>query len=241
MLKEKVVYWAPYSTPDNQARVMSMDSSIKPLYNEMRKQRVKDDDSFFPYTSCPAFIDMYKNTYYANFLKDVEIFIDQNQMRSSSPGWFNVMNPSFQNRVTIELDMKWIFFSEEPLHIEALPPIFHKTDTSQHGMLVSGRFDIGSWFRPINLTYILWENQQYFSVKKFDPAIYFRFITEDKIKLKQFEVTKKITEIADACIGHPFDYKRWIPLQERYNVFKQNKLKDLLIKEIKSNIISDNL
>ena len=56
--------------------------------------------------------------------------------------------------------MFFIFFSEENVNLEILPPYLHKTELQNHGVISTGEFNISRWFRPINFEFLLWENEK---------------------------------------------------------------------------------
>jgi hypothetical protein len=234
------VYWSPwypeplystnhllYETPD------SLLADLKPFYNKENK-----GDNWY---QCHAFLNSVKNTFILRFPIGVSFAIhkefgivglDQND-RQMLP-FVCIKSPSTINAYTISLLNNWIFWSDEPLLITSTPSYLHKLDFGGH--YVPGSFDINSWFRPLEAAIQLDQGTEVFTVKRGDPFAYVKFDTQKPVVLKRFDLTPKIMQISQDCIG----YKRHDPsrsLPYLYNKFKSNGLNKMLSREIQKNIM----
>lgn len=189
------------------------------------------------YMVCPASKSNMRNTFVIDYPRDFYFkFNNEVTEIEGDTDFLLFRNPNFENRLSVDIDLEYIFFCEDSLIMEMLPPYQHKTTASQHGVITSGRFDIGNWFRPITFNHILWENEKVFYAKENEPALYLRFETTEKIKLQFFEMNQNLLNSMRACIEHKTLYKKMLPLAQRYKKFESSKLKKHIIKNIKDNV-----
>ena len=144
---------------------------------------------------------------------------------------------SFKNCYAVEVDMYWHFFTEEDGVIaNQTGPYMHNPTTAKGGHVVSASYDISQWFRPMPLSYTLWEGQDTIQMTEEEPAFYINFQTKHKVVLKQFELTPDIIDFS-----HEMAYFKKImphlPLSEIYSRFKRNNSNKIILKKIKENII----
>ena len=85
----------------------------------------------------------------------------------------------------------------------------------------------------------MWNNSGELIIKEDEPLFYVEFLTKKKIKLVRFEYTQKLLQHAQHCVGAPQMFGRNIPLIERYDKFKQSRMSDIILKEIKDNIVGE--
>jgi len=85
----------------------------------------------------------------------------------------------------------------------------------------------------------MWNNKGNFVLEEDEPIFYAKFITDKKIKLNRFTLTEKLFNYADHCSNSPVTMKSNIPLSERYRRFKESKMNNLILKEIKENLCLD--
>jgi len=231
----KTVYWANYSSASKQSMANYLIPQPEKLIDTLFTNSINNRKG---YSSCLGAKASLKNTYCLKSPFDIDITYDENDSPvGERADWFYFRERSYENRINVELDLGWIFFCEESLIIEQTPPYSHNTSFAEYGMSSTGSFDIGSWFRPVMASFILWEGKNRFVVKENEPLAYLRFLTNDTINLKQFELTQKIVDLAEACVHSPNYYKPMLPLVSRYKKFTENKINQIVIKEIKNNLI----
>ena len=232
------VFYTPWSNAYNVAQQHFLGrAEIYSLSSDFIKKRNKNLKNK-AYQSCTAFRESSKNIYFFKQPLSTYIKFDDhgNIVENNDYQYYINRESSLLNCFSCDFDFGWIFYSEESLVIKWTDTYMHNTTTKQFGFLNSGSFDISRWFRPLNLTYHLWENVKEFKTEKDDPAAYIEFLTDKEIILKPFLLTQEIINISKA--GEEIvKNKSNQSLSELYNIFIKNNLKTALIKEIKNNII----
>jgi hypothetical protein len=233
-----IVYWTATTIPQRQTYVQLLWGPPVPLTKIMPEGN--GIGRFGNYRSCAALTPMLKNTYafVHPLTHNVNISGDliSPEIRAEFDAWIPRNSP-LRNRYALDYDFGWLFFSEESLKIKITPPYFHNTSANKGGFLASGTFDISKWFRPVNLTYILWENQNNLTVTEGEPAIYIEFLTDKKVILKQFECIEEITSISNQTVDVSNLAMNKKSLEYRYErFFKTNRHKKIL-KLIKENLL----
>ena len=82
------------------------------------------------------------------------------------------------------------YFADQPLVARFMAPNYPPTTPSPGAILTSGQFDIGKWFRTLNVEIQLYGNKGELHFKKDEPIFYVNFLTDRKVILKRFELTK---------------------------------------------------
>jgi hypothetical protein len=231
----KTVYWSYMASPENYQKMMLLLKEPYSLSENLFKKAELDNG----YMICPANKKNLKNTFVIDYPKDFYYkYSEDMQSIEGDLDFLLLRNPNFENRAGIDIDIEYIFFCEDSLIMEMMPPYQHKTTVSQYGVISSGRFDIGKWFRPITFNHFLWENEKEFVAKENEPAVYLRFETEEKIKLQFFDMNQNLLNSMRACVNHRLFYKTMIPLLQKYEIFGKSKLKKHIIKNIKDNLLN---
>ena len=233
--KTVTVYWANFSVPEAQESMILLNLPPEKLMKDFFKNKAGDDSR--TYVRCPATQSFMKNTYFARFPVDLDVTFENGVAHGERSGLFMKRKQDFQDKISTDIDYQWIFFAEESLEVEVLPPFGHKTEASQYGMIAMGGFDIGQWFRPVTANHILWEGETRFKAKEGEPMFYLRFKTNKQVILKPFYVTEKIYKLASSNVGFARYYKEGLSLAQRYERFKITKMRDMVLKEIKANLI----
>jgi hypothetical protein len=238
----KTVYWAPWGNPDSYSEFfLSYDEPVRlPEDLKIRHNKENTSDNYF---RCPAFVDSIKNTFLVNSPTSVNITIGDGYLRNNLPPdysydqrLFAVKQASCKNAHTIRYYANWIFFTEESLLIHSTPPYMHKTPVNNSGYYVPGSFDISQWFRPLEYAYQMWDNVDTFSVRANDPLMYVNFLTDEKVELKKFYLTKELYDLSMSCVRLK-TYRRDRVLSKLYNIFSNSGIKSRILKEIKNNLI----
>lgn len=246
MSKESVtVYWSPFSPINRQMNLTLLDLEPVPIYPEIIQRR--DPNPIIPnsgrqlnsngYQSCSAWHTLGKNYYSIPSPFDAHIKLNSNGEILPSPHyeWFIERVSSMKNSLSLDVDLEYSFFCEEPLNITLTPPFMHKPSQSDYGFLIPARFDISSWFRPVVLIHQLWENVSEFKVSNGEPLAYIKFETDKKVVLKRFQMTQDIKDIADACLNYKY-VRSFEPLDKLYKRFHKVGFHKKLSNEIKKNL-----
>ena len=237
-----VIYWAPVFDPTNGSDWNMLYPEPDNLLTDLikNKEELSARDSFF---SCPAVTGRLKNSFiFRNNLKTkfAYDFTDKNNpvvehIEGVSSIYFK---PSaLIGGSNVMLKMHWIFFAEESVDLLTNSTMFHKTDFSQHGFLVPGRYDPSKWFRPVTCEIQIWDSKGQITIEEGDPLFYIEAITDRKVILKRFRFTENLKRHMESCTSAPFTFGFSWPLQERYEKFTKTKTDKLVLAEIKNNLI----
>ena len=138
----------------------------------------------------------------------------------------------------MEIAMRWNFFCEEPLMMELTPPYFSEAPHTKDGVVVSAKFDVGRWFRPVTAEFQIWntENDK-FTISKNEPLFYVKFNTDRKVVLKRFTMTPELHKVGSAVLKTRNLFGTFRPLEERYKDFERSRTNKLILKIIKENLL----
>lgn len=246
--KPIIVYWAPTS------HVFSDLGECNLLYedpynkqSDLIKNKSKFCENKNSFFACPAFTNKLKNTYVFKFPIDSSYSYDFSNItepiikniKDNKP-YLNLRSPrpeSLIEKPQICFDLNYLFFCEEPLLATFSAPYFDEPKYLKYGAVAPGTFDIGQWFRPYPLEITLWNKVGEFHIEEDEPAFYVEFLTDRKIIIKRFKPTAEALSYAKSCANSMDTIKSGIPLIERYKKFKNTRMNDLVIKEIKNNIL----
>jgi len=156
-------------------------------------------------------------------------YLDAKILRSSA----------FKEGGSIVLGLRYIFFSEEPVLGYISPPMMHEPKYTKSATAIPGAFDISKWFRPFVMEVQTWKTQGDIFIEEDEPLFYFEAATEREVVLKRFEVNDKLMRYLDGCVQAPAKFGRYLPLRDRYKKFTESRMNDLVLKEIKNNIVKD--
>jgi len=243
------VYWAPCFVSSG-ANPIGDSNLLYPeptnLYSDILKLKAINYDVSRSFFSCPAIKDNFKSTYVFKSAISSEYSYDYKDGNLSiEPKSKNVLEYTTERRPTlsvgplISFKLSYIFFAEEDLDVMFSSPNFHKPKYTNYGTVIPGQFNIGSWFRSYNFEVQMWNNKGSFILEEDEPIFYAKFITNKKIKLNRFVFNEKLFSYAQQCAFSPGVIKLNIPLSERYKRFKESKMNNLVLKEIKENLCLD--
>tara|TARA_R110000868_G_scaffold306429_2_gene567661 strand:+ start:402 stop:1109 length:708 start_codon:yes stop_codon:yes gene_type:complete len=230
------VYWA--ATQSNQLTAKEPAPLASYLAKKFPETQRNQPHVFM---KCPAHTDNIKNTFtlssnitYNFSIKDVE----------NSSIEYGDFPENFENTVNIR-SMKdklfgfnplyRIFYTDEPsLEMSGYINPYHQSNAfARDCYYISGTFDIGKWFRPLDMTFMMRDGVMDFSIKDDDIYAYVQFHTKQQIKFKQFFFTPKIEEYMAA--GTSLTSYKW--LKSLKNYYKLPSLKKQIMAEIKANLL----
>lgn len=240
------VYWSPWWQ-------INQNVNYDIFYHEPQNVYLDISKNFTPPTEtknfiqCPAVMNMLSKHYVIFSKTDIDLTIDIDENgniknfgfsdpQKTAIGGTLAHSPTLNNQFLIELSMSLLFFSEESLKASIMSPFFHKTPHSNYGAIVPGEFDIGKWFRPINLEFNMWPNETRLKIDSEEPLAYINFNTDSKIIFKRFSFNQKLFEIAATLVRYK-DKPRWRNLDFRYKRFEESSMKKIIMKEIGDNLV----
>jgi hypothetical protein len=201
------------------------------------KDVIKKDSNFL---QCPSVNSLLGNTFVLKNTLESKFSIINNEVVSLGKTKINaeiLRENSLKNQTLLTYNLKWIFFSESDyLNMRLTSPFFSKSPHLKYGSIVPGQLNIGMWFRTINLEYNLWENVKTFAIEEDEDLAYISFDSEKKIKLIRFEMNSKLHSYSNS-ISTSSSWEPKVPLIKRYKRFKESNMKELILKEIKNNLV----
>jgi len=235
-----VVYWAPaIASSDGKWDLLYPEPTN--LYLDLMSEK-NPNRGLTSYLLCPVASKKFKNTFVITQPHDSSYFYDftdsDNPIVSPTSKMSigcEVKRPAtIKSGPTLEFYLRYIFFSEESLNARFTPPMFHPAKHTNYGTAVPGTMDVGSWFRPYPLEMQLWGQSGEIKFEEDEPLFYVEFDTDREIVLKRFNFTEDLHNYAKHCVTF---YSQEYSLLKRYNQFKRTKMNELILKEIKNNVL----
>jgi hypothetical protein len=239
-LEPIVIYWAPNFPLDEGYFDWDILYSNPEILSNSLKQLVNKNTANIGLLRCPAFKDLIKNVFYFSATLPIDCKIQKEEVYSTEKNFINVSlgrEPSFLGRTHINASMSWVFFSEESLTIEVIPPFILESPHLAYGTFVPGTYDIGSWFRPINAEFILNTGIEYFKLNTGEPIFFLKAKTDRPVIFKRFFITQEIKNISSTCAQGATLFGVNIPLIDRYRLFKKTSMDKKTINLIKKTVI----
>ena len=235
----KVYYTNDEAVVQDSADV-KQDMSMAYLPPELLGKHIPDNIKLSDYVRCPAFNT--KNMYALRFPFDFTIKINTSNwnIESNRPEFVKTyLTPPYDNSGIIQLHLGTLFLTDKSCIAEQVHPYLHTNSLTQNANVLQGEFDIGKWFRPINLAFRINSTDRDVVIKfnRGDVYSYLRLHTNEKIKMYEFENTPDITTIMARCLG--FKNAKTQPLKEMYNSFLRKKYNKKLLKLIQQNNIGE--
>tara|TARA_B100000427_G_scaffold10761_1_gene9082 strand:- start:315 stop:1049 length:735 start_codon:yes stop_codon:yes gene_type:complete len=240
------VYWSSANDP-KEDDFSIMYEEPHSLFKDKVKEKQKDRQTDMPgFDECTAFQDLGIHTLVVNNVIQTHIEFDGNyipnyqtpvKQLSKNALYADVRRDNtLNNQMIFDYHMPHIFFADASLEVMLSSPYFHQPGYMKYGAIVPGRFDVGSWFRPMRFEINLWEGNNIFKIEEGEPLAYLTFNTNEKIKLHKFHMNEKLYNIALAC-ANSSAWWRNIPLSKRYAKFHASQSQKKVLTEIKNNLI----
>lgn len=240
------VYWSP-------GQFILDTTSYNLLYQEPQSVADKFYGNMFNGASslkCPAARFFFHNTFSLNSTIRNEFYFPQGLLEDiyydegmhydlpvdSSVRVAKSRENQMEGYVNIEYHHSWFFFAEEDLEMSFTAPYFPAKSPMEDALLASGSFNIGSWLRPLNLEYYVPLHTRKFSVEQDDPLAFINFDTERPIIFKRFMLSQKLANVVTEIVESD-RYSFLNNLLSRYKLFKKAKMRDVILSEIKENLI----
>jgi hypothetical protein len=167
------------------------------LYDELKDIFNEKTDLFL----CPAFNNYVKNIFVLRSPVNFTIKFDKKseQLIFSEPNYFMV-GEVLGKRMFNFTSFAPIFLCDEPLTLEALPAFFHKTDAQKKLLYTPGTFSIHNWVRPVLFGGFVISEDDEIIIKRNDPLLYIKFVTDEKVNLIHKPYDLKIEEVSKKCL-----------------------------------------
>lgn len=246
---ETIIYWAAAQSNNEIYDLNHLYPGVRSLYEETVAKKVSLKDNLNDFLRCPAFSDLAKNTFVHRAPVDVHANLDFGRKRvnyifenSLDESKYKIKmefmrEPTLENQNLIQFTWPILFFSEEDSMMATLTaPYFEQTTSSNYGVIVPGRFDIGKWFRPMNMEFQLWPGVSEIKVSAEEALCYVHFDTDKKIIFKKFIMNKEMDKLLISIL-RASPYRRFARLSDRYKTFEQSQSKQRVLKLIQKQLI----
>lgn len=240
MKKTTTIYWSFITEYDENRDWDILMFPLESVFNRLKKDLSKNQSN--SYFKCPAMTSEMKNTFVVVNPIESRYKIENNQIKPISNSFmFPRMDrePTLTNQMLFKIPLTLIFFSEEdslPLKITA--PYFEHAPHLQYGAVVTGSFDIAKWFRNINIEFQTWKDVKEFKLGFEEPITYLNFNTDKQVVLKRFTFTDRLNKL-NASFTSSAGWEPRKPLSWRYMRFEKSKIKQVILQEIKKNLVED--
>lgn len=236
-----IVYWAPLVGDNFIMSYLDQQEPDRILPHINKNGFHSFDASIHNFKLCPAFIDLFKNTYALRFTHDYELEMKDGEI------WSDVLDKEFfESQIRMRSpDKRFLgfnlfnyFFCEEDLEMSLTPSYFEDNSFNSSAIMIPGVYNIGKWFRPIECSFFMRSDHNKLIMKKNDIYAYVNFHTSEKIKLKRFHLTQEMREFGANFIR--FNKKNTKPTMSLipfYDAFARSKMKKLILKKIKENLL----
>lgn len=245
--KEITVYWSPLPFYKEIPQWNMLYREPESVLSNLRLVRNKPNPTSF--WACPVFVDTMRNVYQikSNFDLEYTLPIDDIIKRQNQEAQFNLnigsvsftshRKPSIENHINLSLNICWLMFADSPVEVKLTAPYFPAIIPGDGVMLTPGQFDIGSWYGPLNLDYHIPITTTELKFKKDKPLVYLEFLTDKKIVFKRYNSNQYLKELSYECSFFHQRIGRNIPLLEKYKAFKNSRMREIILTEIKNNLI----
>jgi len=248
MKKEEpmIVYWAPKSDYANKnlGEWNMLHAKPQSLFNHLLEEKHPEagNRSIF---SCPPWATKAKRTFIFRQPYDshyrYDFTGDNTSVESLTPIRTNLepfrQTQSFKDKIQLTLFHETMFFAEEPLIATMMSPYFHEPKYTKYGAIANGEYDIGQWYRPVSPDITFWKPKGEFLLEENEPLFYMEFQTDRPVILKRYKFNGQLNAYSDACVNAPFNLESRVPLAKRYARFRNANMRELILKEIKENLI----
>lgn len=227
-----IVGWAPYlDTEYAKGLALFVTKPLSVFDSRMRAGNHR-------YKLCPATRDLARNTFIITAPFDAHFFLDADKRTIEFAGtskqsfeFFNMRAEQYgtTDQPIMSINYFQLFVSQhENVELTMTAPWFE--DGAAAFKIVPGRFNIGKWWRPLDVAMQLSGRQQEVKIKQGDVLFYVSFSTgnpDDVIELKEISVTKELQDFCNLSTGVKH-YQPQCPFKTLYGLFKNYKKKPSL-------------
>jgi len=241
------VFWTPILYNDIKEHYVSELNYFEP---ERLSKNIDNKKYFGPFLSqCPSVIDELKNTFVVKSPIKFNATYDNINLKVSST--MSTLSPKF---IADYLDEPnpfgvhqvkypdFLFFcNQDGLTMTQLPAYYHENGYTNNVLGLSGSFDISNWARPVRPAFKFRKKCNTIDVEIGDEMCYYKFNTDEKVKLVRFDGSKLYDPIDNSrsifinCVAYKtHSYKEYVPktLIDCYNSFKRGHYRKRMMKYI---------
>lgn len=201
---------------------------------------------------CPATRATTKNTFaFSSMINDSHSFApgvltdmagENGEMQIPSDGKLALIRPrksSIENHINLMYNMSWLMFASEPLEVRVTAPYFPPSAPCPGALLSPGQFDIGRWYRAINLDYHIPVTTKRFEVAQDQELFYLEALTNKKVRFQRYELTDMLESYTRETTAAKFRFGTNLPLAKLYDLADRSSYRDRILGEIRRNLVLD--
>jgi hypothetical protein len=245
-----IIYWSPADFAIEETNWNLFYSNPEPVSNILRVKKNKDTKMNL-ISTCPAVKDRMSNLFVfrSNHEDTFEISSEEMEKAENTTGE-NIFIPSLsmvgikksrtsplEGFYSIEYNMSWIFFAEEPVTIKITAPYYPAESPVPGGLFAPGEYDISKWYRPIPFEYLIPKESKEFSIKFDQQLFYVEVITDRKVEFKRYKMTSKLKRLYTEAMKAPNYHGKWKDLASRYLIAERSGFPKIVMSEIRQNLI----
>ena len=235
------IYWSPY-IPNISKRMLSNIRYRTPKHaTEYLKDKCNPEIRESNFLRCPAFAKQQKNLYALRFSFSYELHIEKNEIRSDEydQRFFDeFVSIRDLDNAMLSLPMSYVFIAETPVDMEYTSAYNVSNGFVDNTIIVPGSFDVGKWYRPLDLTFIIKDKNKKVTFNEDDAYAFVNFRTNKKVNLVRFDTTPQIIELFNSILLSKFAKSKEInSLNWFYNLLEQSKYKNKILKLVKENVL----
>jgi hypothetical protein len=201
-------------------------------------------DSWTDFTMCPSVTDFSRNLYAVKSPINLEFWWNGNTVEFE-----NSYSEEFFRKIVVMRDAKggslslriapYFFFCEENCDMQYSSPLMASNNFTTNCLVVPGQVNIGKWFRPTDHAFLIKEKNQKIKINKGDTIANVRFLTKEQITFKKFYFTDRCDEFFNKVVSYKQSQNNKLKdyLSTMYRDFENSKLKNLVLNEIKNNLM----
>lgn len=240
------IYWAPANYLPSQQSLAMLYSKPENVFTNLHREKIPGSLM----AQCPAVKEELHNVFVFKATMDDEFDIpDHCYEREPTPdenpriqvdsiaGMYHERPSSFPDHIDVIYNMSWLFFASEPVIARMTAPYFPAVSPLEGGRLAPGQFDIGRWYRSWNLDYHIPKTTRRFSVKENDPLFFMEVMTDKKVEFKRYMFNENLLALTREVSNTPNVYGRHKTLEERYERAARSQISEMVMTEIKKNLI----
>lgn len=245
------VYWSPFPFTKESSQWNMLYREPEPVLSDLKLNRRKTNKGLSNFWICPTFVESLSNVYQVknNIDLDYSLPMDEINKKQNIDGektfsvntgkisLLAVRESSLKNYVNLNLNMTWLMFAEESVNVKVSAPYFPTANVGDGVLVATGEFDIGTWYRPFNYDMHIPLTTTELKFKKDEPLLFFEFMTDKKIILKRYVMNDYLEELSKECVDFWTRFGSNIKLIDKYKMFEQSKMREIILKEIKNNLI----
>lgn len=226
------VYWACLEDEWMAAKTPDLVSS-----NFYKKDLLDQSTELSSVAPCPGFNSNLKNVFALRSLYDYSFTVSGSEVRTEKydQEFFeaHVLIRSLEKKL-FSFKNRYIFFTDAPdLEVTLYEyPYLEDNNITKACIPITGKFNIGKWFRNSDYAFYLKKDYDTFTVEQGEIYSYIRFHTEESILFKQFRYSPKFDLYQKDCYS-----LTKLGLKQFNKYYSTFKIKGLVLRDIKENLL----